>query len=58
MLVDLLSEEGVKVALPWYSLSTGYNWITADSIVVSGGYMNVWECGCTVGGMFSRMLLA
>lgn len=39
-------------------LSTGYNGITVDSIVVSGGYMNVWECGCTVGGMFYRTLLA
>lgn len=32
---------GVKVALPWYLLSTGDNGITVDSIVVSGGYMNV-----------------
>lgn len=41
MLDDLLSEEGVKVALPWHLLSTRYNGITVDGIVVSGGYMNV-----------------
>lgn len=31
----------MKVALPWYLLSAGDNGITIDSIVVSGGCVNV-----------------
>lgn len=46
---------GLKVALPWYLLSTGDNGITVDSIFVSGGYMNVVAPGVW---MLYRMLLS